>query len=102
VQTALIEDAQNKRGLTSKVKVKALDVMLGLFYELENANEADIYIEALDYKVATSYIMPLITTLTSSKNDNLVRLAIAMNVGRLARITARFLEVAISSFNKRQ
>jgi len=37
VQMALVDvvDNQAKRGSTSKVKVKALDVMLGLFYELE-------------------------------------------------------------------
>lgn len=78
-------------------------MMLGLFYELEQANEMEIYIEALDYKVASSYILPIIKRLMdSSKNDQLIRLAVAMNVGRLARITARFLEVAISSCNKRR
>lgn len=105
VQMALVDvvDTQAKRGSTSKVKVKALDVMLGLFYELEQANEMEIYIEALDYKVASSYILPIIKRLMdSSKNDQLVRLAVAMNVGRLARITARFLEVAISSCNRRR
>ena len=38
VQMAIVDtsaDALNKRGSTSKVKVKALDVLLGLFYELE-------------------------------------------------------------------
>ena len=72
VQMALIDvvDTQAKRGSTSKVKVKALDVMLGLFYELEQANEMEIYIEALDYKVASSYILPIIKRLMdSSKND---------------------------------
>ena len=39
-----VVDTQAKRGSTSKVKVKALDVMLGLFYELEQANEMEIYI----------------------------------------------------------
>ena len=105
VQLPLVEvvDNQAKRGSTSKVKVKALDVMLGLFYELEEANEKEIYIEALDYKVGSSYIMQIIKRLMdSSKNDQLIRLAVAMNVGRLARITARFLEVAISSCNRRR
>jgi hypothetical protein len=72
VQMALVDvvDTQAKRGSTSKVKVKALDVMLGLFYELEQANEMEIYIEALDYKVASSYILPIIKRLMdSSKND---------------------------------
>jgi len=63
-------DSLNKRGSTSKVKVKALDVLLGLFYELEQANVMEIYIESLDYKVATSYILPIIKKLMdSSKND---------------------------------
>lgn len=72
VQMALVDvvDTQAKRGSTSKVKVKALDVILGLFYELEQANEMEIYIEALDYKVASSYILPIIKRLMdSSKND---------------------------------
>lgn len=38
----------------------------------------------------------------SSKNDQLVRLSIASNVGRIARIMARFLEVSISSCSKRR
>ncbi len=60
-------------------------------------------IEALDYKVASSYILPIVKRLMdSSKTDQLIRHAIALNVGRLARITARFLEVAISSCNRRR
>ena len=78
-------------------------MLLGLFFELEKASVQEIFIDPLDYKVASSYILPIIKRLMdSSKNDQLVRLAIASNVGRLARITARFLEVAISSCSKRR
>jgi len=44
--------------------------MLGLFNELENANEKEIFIETLDYKVASSYILPIIKRLMeNSKKD---------------------------------
>lgn len=45
---------------TSKVKVKALEVMLSLFKELETYNTDGIDIGALDYKVFSVYIMPFI------------------------------------------
>jgi hypothetical protein len=34
--------------------------MLGLFRELEKSSTEEITIEALDYKVAISYIIPII------------------------------------------
>jgi len=58
--------------------VKALNVMLGLFRELEHSSTEEITIEALDFRVASSYIIPIIKRqMESSRNDQLMRLAIA-------------------------
>ena len=89
--------------LRSKVKSKGLDVMLGLFRELEGPSTEHIIIEALDYKVYNSYILPIIQKLMeSSKGDIMVRHAIAKNLARMARIGTRFLEVSLSSLAKRR
>lgn len=82
--------------------MKALDVMLGLFHELEHANEQQITISALDFKVSTTYILPLVKRLMELKGHEIVKTAVALNLGRLARITTRFLEVSISSSKKRR
>ena len=82
----------------SKVKTKALDVILGLFHELGSPSDDDIQIEALDYKVFGNYIMPIIRRLMeSSKGDLMIRHAIAKNLARMTRVGTRFLELAISS-----
>lgn len=52
--------------------------MLGLFRELEHSSTEEITIEALDFRVASSYIIPIIKRqMESSRNDQLMRLAIA-------------------------
>ena len=45
--------------------------MIGLFHELESTNSCeDLTIEPLDYKVASSYLIPNIKgQMESSKND---------------------------------
>lgn len=72
------EEIQVKCSSTTKIKVKALDVMLGLFRELEHSSTEEITIEALDFKVASAYIIPIIKKqMDSSKNDKIIKLAIA-------------------------
>lgn len=52
--------------------------MLGLFRELEHSSTEEITIEALDFKVASAYIIPIIKKqMDSSKNDKIIKLAIA-------------------------
>lgn len=93
---------EGKCSSNSKVKVKALDVILGLFSDLNFKSIDGIIIEALDNKVASYYIYPMIKGLfESSRNDPLVCLAVTQNLGRLTRIAARFLDIAISSSIKR-
>jgi hypothetical protein len=54
------DDIQVKCSSTSKIKTKALNVMIGLFHELESSSTEDLTIESLDYKVASSYLIPII------------------------------------------
>jgi hypothetical protein len=51
--------------------------MLGLFHELEHANEQQITISALDFKVSTTYILPLVRRLMELKGHELVKTAVA-------------------------
>ena len=50
-------DVQVKCSSTTKIRTKTLEVILGIFPELENGNTDEITIEPLDYKVASSYIL---------------------------------------------
>lgn len=77
--------------------------MLGLFQELYDSSSDEITIEPLDYKVASSYIIPIIKRqIESSKNDSLMRLFIAQNLGKLTRLSVMFLEISISSATRRR
>lgn len=87
---------------TPKIKARALGVMIGLFHELEHSNTAELTIEPLDYKVASSYLIPCIKNqLESNKNDQLIKLVIAQNLGRLTRLSVKFLEISITSAIRR-
>jgi hypothetical protein len=94
---------KEEQRINSKVRAKALDVMLGLFKELEAFQTESLEIEALDYKVFNSYIMPFIRRLIeASKGDIVVRHAIATNLSRMMKVGSIFIELAITSCNKRR
>lgn len=97
------DEVQVKCSSTSKIKTKALNVMIGLFHELEHDVSEDLTIEPLDYKVASSYLIPIIKgQMESSKTDPLMKLAITQNLGRLTRLSVKFLEISISSAVRRR
>jgi hypothetical protein len=60
LKTTGIDDSHIKCSSTSKIKVKALDVMLDLFRELYSSKSEEVTIEPLDFRVASSYIIPTI------------------------------------------
>ena len=79
-----------------------MEVILGIFPELENGKTDEITIEPLDYKVASSYIIYNIKYQLDSSKDPLIRLVIAQNLGRLAQMAVRLLEISISSAARRR
>ena len=81
----------------SRVRVKALEVLLSLFDDLLDLTE-QIIIEPFDFKVFQNYILPVVKGLMDqSRGDPLVRNALAKNLAQLAHLGTRLIEVAQGS-----
>ena len=78
----------------SRVKVKALEVLLSLFDDLISRTDM-IIIEPFDFKVFQNYILPIVKKLMDqSRGDPMIRHALARNLAQLARVGTRLIEVA--------
>jgi hypothetical protein len=90
------------------VKTRALTVVLNLFKELQKPSADVIDIDPLDYRVAQAYIMPLFKQQTDTfkpdqgNSELALRLCTAQNLGKLARVSMRFLEISVGSATRRR
>lgn len=78
----------------SRVRVKALEVLLALFDDLVERTDM-IIVEPFDFKVFQNYILPIVKKLMDqSRGDPLIRYALARNISQLARVGTRLIELA--------
>ena len=81
----------------SRVKVRALEVLLSLFEDLIECTD-EIIVQPFDFKVFQNYVMPIIKKLMdSSKGDPMIRHALAKKLAMVAKVGTRLLEVAQAS-----
>ena len=77
-----------------------------MFKEIEHdgvTTDNEITIEPLDYNVFSAYILPIVKRqMEVSKSDRLMKQFIAQNLGRLARLAIRILEISIYYANKKR
>ena len=94
-------DSQSDSGSSaqtlSRVKVRALEVLLSLFEDLIECTD-EIIVQPFDFKVFQNYVMPIIKKLMDqSKGDPMIRHALARNLAMVAKVGTRLLEVAQGS-----